>query len=114
MAIPNETIMYPIEIVRIRTHKDAVYIGRPSPLGNPFPITKSQSRDAVCDLYDQWFSQRVAESDPAIMQELNRLHQLGKQRGILKLGCFCSPYRCHGETIKEYLEQNHEVLESLI
>lgn len=106
--------MYSIEIVRIKIHKDAVYIGRPSPLGNPFPITKSQSRDAVCDLYDQWFAQRVAENDPAIMQELNRLHQLGKQRGILKLGCFCSPHRCHGETIKEYLEQNHEVLESLI
>lgn len=38
---------------------DAVYIGRGSPFGNPFPITPDHDRDDVCDAFLSYL-----ENDP--------------------------------------------------
>ena len=81
----------------------AQYIGRGSPLGNPFRMNNENERDLVCDKYEAWFEQKVAERDPRVMNELRRLYAIAKQ-GDLILGCYCSPKRCHGETIKAFLE----------
>ena len=83
--------------------KDAQYIGRGSPLGNPFFMADESQRDKVCDQYQVWFEAKIAAKDPAVMQELERLHSLAQQ-GDLILGCYCAPKRCHGETIKAYLD----------
>lgn len=88
----------------------AQYIGRSgkgvvSPLGNPFVIGRDGTRDEVCDKYEVWFASKVAEKDPAVMGELRRLYRIAKE-GDLVLGCFCAPARCHGETIKRFLEQH--------
>lgn len=83
--------------------KNAQYIGRGSPLGNPFYMADESQRDTVCDHYQVWFDHKVADLDPQVMRELDRLYLLAKQ-GDLVLGCFCAPKRCHGETIKAYLE----------
>lgn len=93
--------------VRVGRHDEpgAVYIGRGSPLGNPFVIGRDGDRDAVCDRYEAWFAERVATRDPAVLGELRRLYRLASQ-GELVLGCFCSPRRCHGETIKRFLESH--------
>ena len=82
----------------------AVYIGRPSPLGNPF-IMRNQSdeeRNRVCDAYEAWFKAQLEENNPAMLDELRRLYKLARQ-GPLVLGCFCAPKRCHGDTIKQFL-----------
>lgn len=78
------------------------YIGRPSPLGNPFYMTNEAMRDKVCDQYQEWFDRKVEANDPKVMAELNRLLELGKQ-GPVKLICFCAPKRCHGDTIARFL-----------
>ena len=93
-------------MIRVGLHSDkgAQYIGRGSPLGNPFRMKNESERDLVCDQYDAWFKRKVAENDAHVMNELRRLFKIA-QKGDLVLGCYCSPKRCHGETIKRFLEQ---------
>ena len=92
--------------VRVGRHYEsgAEYIGRGSPLGNPFVIGFDGNRDTVCDRYEQWFTDRVAAGDPVVLAELRRLYRLARL-GDLVLGCYCAPSRCHGETIKRFLDQ---------
>lgn len=84
---------------------NAHYIGRGSPLGNPFVMRdKSLSeRNRVCDEYQAWFESKVAEKDPAVMDELRRIFVKARD-GHVTLGCFCAPQRCHGDTIKAFIE----------
>ena len=87
--------------------KDAIYIGRGSPLGNPFAMKdmSQEERDRVCDAYIVWFNTKLVERDQLVMSELSRLHSLAKEKPIT-LGCFCAPKRCHGETIKAFLDMH--------
>jgi len=112
VKIKGGTVSYEIEIVKINECPTAQYIGRGSPLGNPFPIKPGMSRDTVCDLYENYFYENV-EANHVFYLELKRLHEIGKIAGILKLGCFCVPNRCHGETIKNYLDKNKILFEEL-
>lgn len=84
---------------------NAQYIGRGSPLGNPFVMKSEADRDRVCDQYAVWFEERVKVGDALVMNELRRLYKIAK-RGGLVLGCYCAPKRCHGETIKGFLEKH--------
>lgn len=103
--------MYHIEIVKQSACKDAQYIGRPSPLGNPFPMSKHASRDDVCDKYHDWFHKQIINNDKLICHELTRLHAMGRINGVVRLGCYCHPLRCHGETIKDFMTDNQDLLE---
>lgn len=92
-------------VVGKRWDPGAIYIGRGSPLGNPFVIqTSSQAeRDRVCDAYETWFAAQVDGGNPSILNELRRLYRLAR-KGTVILGCFCAPLRCHGSTIKRFLD----------
>ena len=68
----------------------AVYIGRPSPWGNPFVIGKHGTRDAVVMAYKQWLFANP-EKVAAAKRELR-----GKD-----LVCFCAPNACHGDVLLE-------------
>jgi hypothetical protein len=79
-----------------------------SPLGNPFflkNVNDDAERDTVCNMYNGWFDYK-SQHDPVIKNELNRLLLLYKVHGVLRLFCWCSPKRCHAETIKNYIENN--------
>lgn len=90
-------------IVGRKHHPKAQYIGRGSPLGNPFVMKSEKDRDRVCNLYSTLFHDRVRSGDPAFCNELRRLLAMARA-GDLTLGCFCAPRRCHGDTIKEFLD----------
>lgn len=70
-----------------------VYIGRPGPWGNPFgfPGTQAETivatRDEAVDRHFDWIL-----TQPALLRRLGELE--GKT-----LGCYCSPARCHGDTL---------------
>jgi hypothetical protein len=68
---------------------DAVYIGRGSPYGNPFPIDANNSRDEVCDRFEK-----------EILPNLDVSRLAGKD-----LICFCSPKRCHGDSILKKVQE---------
>ena len=78
----------------VNKHKDAfdVYIGRGSKWGNPFPITKTQTRGAVIQKYHEKLVGQIRTGEVTVT-ELKGLY--GK-----RLGCFCSPKPCHGDAIR--------------
>jgi hypothetical protein len=103
-----------IKIVNIKNHLHSdfdYYIGRPSVLSNPYShLEKSiakykvDSRDIAIDKYEEYFKEKI-KTDQKFIDELNKLidfYLLNKQ---LNLCCWCYPKRCHGEIIKNYLEE---------
>lgn len=89
-----------ISVVNRRWERGGEYIGRPSPLGNPFRIGVDGSRDVVIDLYARWLDQKIQEQDSAICGELERLRRIA-ENGTLRLACWCAPLRCHGDEIAD-------------
>lgn len=91
------------------------YIGRGSPLGNPFthlPGTKAQfivcSREQAVTSYRVWIDQQIHEQNPVILAELTRLCQLAA-KGPINLICYCAPKACHGDVLKEIIENAKEM-----
>ena len=78
-----------------KTEPFDVYIGRPSPWGNPWVIGKDGTRDFVIDTYKMYFDQRIA-NDYYFRRDILKLKNK-------RLGCFCKPFRCHGDIIVDYL-----------
>lgn len=116
-------MQYRVLVVNIKYDKNAVYIGRPSALQNPYglpgqsskySLIPTSSRDECCDKFDSYLCEKIKENDPIVIKELCRIHKLGKTYGAVKLGCFCKPsFRCHGDGIKKFIEDNYELLEEL-
>lgn len=82
--------------------KPHYYIGRPSPLGNPFRVTVQTitNRNNACDNYHKYFYSELGN----FKNELDYLVYLATENGILQLVCYCSPLRCHGDTVIGYLK----------
>ena len=81
------------------------YIGRPSPLGNPYEIDNKNgiTRTQVIREYRIYLREAIKASNPKICIELIRMRE-ALQLGDIALECWCAPMMCHGEVIKEYLE----------
>lgn len=80
----------------LNAHKDgkerpgAVYVGRPSPWGNPFSLGKDGTREEVIAKYIDW----LHESPEFV----------GKARRALAgkdLICWCAPAACHAEILRD-------------
>lgn len=76
-----------------------VYVGRPSPLGNPFShldlpntIRRADLVEAV-ESYREWLWGKIKSQDSAVMTALGAL----TEKSIL--GCWCKPKLCHGDVI---------------
>lgn len=74
-----------------------VYIGRNSIFGNPFIINRDGTRAEVVAKYKKYFYDRI-ETDLYFKNKVLALK--GKT-----LGCFCKPLACHGDIIKEWLDE---------
>lgn len=95
------TKIIPIALTTV-ANKDAdqafdVYIGRGSPLGNPFPIEHGTDADRahVIERYRQYFYDEII-TNPEKLQYLRSLKGL-------RLGCHCKPLACHGDIIADYI-----------
>lgn len=95
--------LFEIKVTRV-SEPGSTNVGRPTPLGNPFPMKKESDRDLVCEQYEEWFDDKVTRQDPLVMNELRRLFVIGRSQGHLKLGCYCAPRRCHADTIAKFLK----------
>jgi len=85
------------------------YIGRGSPLGNPFSHQektaaphKTDTREESVYRYKVWLQFNIQWGEPSIIAELNRLHAIAQDRP-LNLVCFCAPKACHGDVIREII-----------
>jgi hypothetical protein len=78
------------------------YVGRPSPLGNPFQLGRDGSRAEVIARYRLWLWARMQEPGSIQRRELERLLACA-QAGRLELLCWCAPLACHAEVIRSAL-----------
>lgn len=79
----------------------AVYVGRPSPWGNPFshlPHTTAKfrvkTRDEAVSRYREWITDRL-EKEPGLRERLIR------DLGGKDLSCWCAPNACHAGVLIE-------------
>lgn len=86
-----------------RRSRETHYVGRPTPLGNPFVMETEEDRDRVCDLYVHWFNEKISSGDLEVKKQIDAIVRYGNANGVVRLGCYCSPKRCHAETIAKYL-----------
>ena len=83
---------------------DSMYIGRGSPLGNPFKLSPD-SRATVIAKYRVYLEAAIDKEQPDIMAELSRIKSK-LLMGDVNLACFCAPSACHGDIIKEVVEND--------
>lgn len=83
-----------------------VKIDRSSILGNPYYMKSENERNKVCEQYETYFYKKINNNDNNFLAELKRLKNLLEKYNKLELYCWCYPKHCHGETIKQYLENN--------
>lgn len=100
-----------LEITIVNKHhgKQGEYIGRGSPLGNPYShmantqaAFKVATRDEAVKQYDAWLREQIFLGNPAVLHELQRLGDLAIS-GPVSFQCFCAPQKCHGDVIKQVL-----------
>ena len=92
-----------IRVVNKRNYTgDGEYIGRPSPLGNPFRIGEDGTREETIQKYRTWLWEQMQQQTPAYIELL----QLAKkaERVPLNLVCSCAPEPCHGDIIKKAID----------
>lgn len=89
-----------------------VYIGRPSPLGNKYSVEKLGRKRCIQIFENDLKAAMLPSIKPYnsdylrnIKNEIFRLAEIHKKYGKLVLECWCKPKPCHGDVIKQYLEQ---------
>lgn len=87
-----------------KKEKFDIYIGRPGPWGNPFPLEKEEDRQEVIDQYRSWLLQEISSGR---IQKEKILALRGKS-----LGCWCAPKACHGDVLLEIAEKIQEEIAS--
>lgn len=99
-----------IRVVNKHRTDEGEYIGRGSPLGNPFSHLRGtrairvRSREEAVAMYREYLHAEIKKGNTKITAELGRLYDILVSRGELTLKCFCAPRACHGNVIKEVLE----------
>jgi len=78
------------QVVHVKRAPYDVYVGRPSPFGNPFVIGRDGDRGTVIRKYRAWLL-----AQPALV-ERSRRELAGKV-----LGCWCAPSPCHGDVLAD-------------
>jgi len=99
-----------IKIMNLRKNKPSksydIYIDRRSSLGNPFYMADESARDKVCTMYNRWFDNELTKHNIPFWTDLLLLKSIYETDRKLRLFCWCTPKRCHGETIKKWLVEN--------
>jgi hypothetical protein len=68
-----------------------MYVGRGTPLGNPFTIQEHGIK--AIELYRRWLWAKLKARDPDVIRELERIQE------NTHLVCSCAPRPCHGDVI---------------
>ena len=108
-----------IRIENKKTYKgDGFYVGRPSPLGNPFPLNAKTSRAKAIEQYREWLLKRLETSNPTSKMFMGLVEHYRRER-IMVLICWCSVthekmgppfYQCHAEVIREFMKETVSIM----
>lgn len=78
---------------------NGIYVGRPSPLSNPFPF---RSGEEVGE-HIEYLESQVYFGNILIIPSLKKLLDIFLKEEELNLLCWCSPNRCHADSVKQIL-----------
>ena len=97
-----------IRIENKRTYQgDGFYVGRPTPLGNPFPMDSGNGRVEVIERYRIWLLKKLETNNPTTRAFL-ALVDVYQKTGELILICWCAPLACHAEVIRDFIMEMAE------
>jgi hypothetical protein len=80
-----------------------IYVGRPSPLGNPFVMRGEETRAQVIRDYEDWLAEQLLDPLCPASRAIHRLAALAREQDLCLL-CFCAPKACHADIIKRTIE----------
>ena len=107
-----------VQIINLRTKQHYDFrCDRQSPVGNPYFMHNESERDLVCEKYLKLFDQIMHDDSLAdnakvrgmtstvkeFRDYIHRIEQHYATHGTVTLACWCSPKRCHCETIREWV-----------
>lgn len=75
-------------VVHCKKQHHDVYVGRPSPYGNPFREGRDGTRAEVIRLFEDWLLRQ-----PELLEDVKT-----NLRGKI-LGCWCAPLPCHADVL---------------
>ena len=81
-----------------------VYVGRPSPLGNPFQMRSEADRAAVIRAYERWLREQLRDESSAASRVIRDLAEQARHHDLCLL-CWCAPRPCHADVIKRIIEE---------
>jgi len=88
-----------------------VYIGRGTPLGNPWSnladtaaTYKVETRQQAVSKYNDWLAAQIDKREGPVFEALRQLKALAARGEQLKLACSCTPELCHGDIVKATIE----------
>jgi len=99
-----------VRIVNKKTNKqEGFYIGRGSPVGNPFSFSKSKyettyvgDRDTSIIEYEKYILEKMKYNN-SISNFINECCIELLSKNIIILICFCKPLPCHGDVLAEII-----------
>lgn len=89
------------------------YIGRPSPLGNPFTYNgvrtslakfSFKAREDSIAAYERYFDKMYGK-DEELTKAFDEIYEHYKNGEDIYLQCFCKPKACHGDVIADRLQR---------
>lgn len=96
----------PITIVNkhhltLEQQRAATYVGRGSPLGNPFKVKPygPHERGASIPLYERHLRAALERGDARITRAMRAIRDRARAGEAQALMCFCAPRACHTEVI---------------
>lgn len=83
------------------------YIGRGTPLGNPFKVEKGRTKRQALDQFRKWALNTLQDQNhpfTVAAKDVKQRHDAGEE---VKLICSCPPTACHGDVLIELIEEGY-------
>lgn len=80
-----------------------VYVGRPSPLGNPYHLHTEADRSNVIAKYRVWLKRELSRENSLASREIGRIATMVAEGQDICLLCWCAPRACHADVIAEVI-----------
>lgn len=102
-----------INVVNKHKHlptNDDIYVGRGSPLGNPYShrggtkaSTLVDTRERAVEMYEHLLRYHIEVGTKGVMDELNKIGHRELDGKTTNLVCYCAPLACHAQVIKKII-----------
>jgi len=94
-----------IRVANRKNTREGRYVGRPTPLGNPYRV-EAFGREGAVRRYRDRFAR--VKGEEKVARVLAALEREAETRKTLTLLCWCTPELCHAEVVAEEIASQLE------